>query len=58
MTFSELDIELTKTCTPGDIRMHLKKVNLHSDKYPTREHYPFNLDLFNLLSAHKKCHFF
>ncbi len=27
--------------------MHLKKVNLHTDKYPTRKHYPFNLDLFS-----------
>ena len=26
--------------------MHLKKVMLNLEKYPTREHYPFNLDLF------------
>ena len=26
--------------------MHLKKVILNPDKYPTRDHYPFNLDLF------------
>ena len=26
--------------------MHLKKVTLNPEKYPTREHYPFNLDLF------------
>lgn len=26
--------------------MHLKKVILHQEKYPTREHYPFNLPLF------------
>ena len=26
--------------------MHLKKVMLHPEQYPTREHYPFNLDLF------------
>jgi predicted ATPase len=26
--------------------MHLKKVILHPEKYPTREHYPFNLELF------------
>jgi predicted ATPase len=26
--------------------MHLKKVVLNPDKYPTRDHYPFNLDLF------------
>ncbi len=26
--------------------MHLKRVRLHPDRYPTREHYPFNLDLF------------
>ncbi|MBM4025152.1 MAG: AAA family ATPase [Planctomycetes bacterium] len=26
--------------------MHLQRVNLHPDRYPTREHYPFNLDLF------------
>lgn len=27
--------------------MHLKSVTLHPDKYPTRDHYPFNLPLFN-----------
>ena len=26
--------------------MHLKKVNLYSEKYPTAEYYPFNLKLF------------
>jgi predicted ATPase len=26
--------------------MHLKKVALNPEKYPTREHYPFNLELF------------
>jgi predicted ATPase len=26
--------------------VHIKKVTLHPDKYPTREHYPFNLSLF------------
>ena len=26
--------------------MHLKKVKLNPDQYPTRDHYPFNLDLF------------
>jgi predicted ATPase len=26
--------------------MHLKKVVLNPEKYPTRDHYPFNLDLF------------
>jgi predicted ATPase len=26
--------------------MHLNKVTLNPEKYPTREHYPFNLDLF------------
>lgn len=26
--------------------MHLKKVTLHPEKYPTQGHYPFNLDLF------------
>ena len=26
--------------------MHLKKVTLNPDKYPTRDHYPFNLELF------------
>jgi len=26
--------------------MHLKKVTLNPDKYPTQDHYPFNLDLF------------
>ncbi len=27
--------------------MHLKKVNLHPEKYPSRNHYPFNLELFS-----------
>ena len=31
--------------------MHLKKVNLHPDKYPTREHYPFNLDIFSVTTS-------
>ena len=31
--------------------MHLKKVNLHPDKYPTRKHYPFNLDLFSVTKS-------
>lgn len=26
--------------------MHLKRVALHPDRYPTREHYPFSLDIF------------
>jgi len=26
--------------------MHLKNVRFHPDLYPTREHYPFNLDIF------------
>ena len=26
--------------------MHLKSVRLHPDRYPTREHYPFNLQIF------------
>jgi predicted ATPase len=26
--------------------MHLKSVTLHPEQYPTREHYPFNLDIF------------
>ena len=26
--------------------MHLKKTILHPEKYPTRDHYPFNLELF------------
>ena len=25
--------------------MHLKRVSFHPDRYPTREHYPFNLDI-------------
>jgi predicted ATPase len=27
--------------------MHLKKITLHPDKYPSLEHYPFNLELFH-----------
>ncbi|MEA2038626.1 MAG: AAA family ATPase [Thermodesulfobacteriota bacterium] len=27
--------------------MHLKRVDLHPERYPTREHYPFNLDIFH-----------
>jgi len=26
--------------------VHLKSVTFHPDRYPTREHYPFNLDIF------------
>jgi predicted ATPase len=26
--------------------MHLKSVRFHPDRYPTREHYPFKLDIF------------
>ena len=33
--------------TLGDIAMHLKRVNLYPEKYPTREYYPFNLDIFH-----------
>ena len=31
--------------------MHLKKVTLHPEKYPTQGHYPFNLDLFQKTQA-------
>ena len=27
--------------------MHLKRVNLRPERYPTTEHYPFNLDIFH-----------
>jgi predicted ATPase len=27
--------------------MHLKNVRFHADRYPTSEHYPFNLDIFH-----------
>ncbi len=27
--------------------MHLKRVVFHPERYPTREHYPFNLDIFH-----------
>jgi len=27
--------------------MHLKSVRFHPDRYPTREHYPFKLNLFH-----------
>jgi predicted ATPase len=27
--------------------VHIKKVTLHPEKYPTKEHYPFNLPLFH-----------
>ena len=27
--------------------MHLKRVNLYPEKYPTTEHYPFNLNIFH-----------
>jgi len=27
--------------------MHLKNVRFHPDRYPTREHYPFNLEVFH-----------
>ena len=33
--------------------MHLKKVTLNPDKYPTRDHYPFNLELFQLTRSIK-----
>lgn len=26
--------------------MHLKKVTFYQERYPTREHYPFNLEVF------------
>jgi predicted ATPase len=32
----------------GEVHVHLKKVSLNPDKYPTRDHYPFNLELFQL----------
>ena len=28
--------------------MHLKSVTLQAEKYPTREHYPFDLPIFHL----------
>ena len=31
--------------------MHLKKVNLHPDQYPTRVLYPFNLDIFSVTKS-------
>ena len=31
--------------------MHLKKVNLHPEKYPSRKFYPFNLDLFSTTTS-------
>jgi predicted ATPase len=31
--------------------MHLKSVRFHPDRYPTREHYPFQLDLFRRTSG-------
>jgi predicted ATPase len=31
--------------------MHLKKVKLNPEKYPTRDHYPFNLKLFQKTSS-------
>jgi len=27
--------------------MHLKKIIIHPEKFPTREHYPFNLEIFH-----------
>ena len=30
----------------GEARMHLKQVRIVPDKFPTVEHYPFNLDIF------------
>jgi predicted ATPase len=27
--------------------MHIKRVNLHPEKFPTTEHYPFNLNIFH-----------
>jgi predicted ATPase len=31
----------------GYMALHLRKVQLHPDRYPTTEHYPFNLDIFH-----------
>ena len=31
--------------------MHLKSVRFHPDRYPTREHYPFQLDIFHQTSG-------
>ena len=31
--------------------MHLKKITLHPERYPTQQHYPFNLDLFQKTRA-------
>jgi len=30
----------------GDLVMHLKKIILHSEKYPTKDYYPFNQKIF------------
>lgn len=30
----------------GNIALHLNRVTLHPEKYPTTEHYPFNLTIF------------
>ena len=27
--------------------MHLRRIMFHPDRYPTREHYPFHLDIFH-----------
>ncbi len=27
--------------------MHLKTINIHPEKFPTRDHYPFNLEIFH-----------
>ncbi len=35
-----------KTLKPRKADMHLHRVRLHTDRYPTREHYPFNLSVF------------
>jgi predicted ATPase len=31
----------------GDIAMHLKRVMIYPEKFPTTEHYPFNLNIFH-----------
>jgi predicted ATPase len=37
-----------KTNGARGIEMHLKSVRFHADHYPTREHYPFKLDIFRV----------
>jgi hypothetical protein len=36
-----------KATAPRGTVMHLKSVRFHPDRYPTREYYPFQLDLFH-----------